>query len=145
MPNLGGANKVHMGDVQVAYQLTLLAFCKFVSSITQPSRSIRWLLCECELNTICITIGPKYNKGLICNNQFYAHTGKMPKRNRPLACMFCFPNSDHVMFFREFVSCFFMNYAYICMCMYLHGVPSRGLKWENKTYRLKRSITINKR
>ena len=46
------------------------------------------------------------------------------------ACMFCFPNSDHVMFSREFVSSFFINYAYIYTCMYLHGVPSRGLKWE---------------
>jgi len=25
--------------------------------------------------------------------------------------------------------------------MYVHGVPSRGLKWENKTYKLERSIT----
>ena len=30
-----------------------------------------------------------------------------------LACMFCFPNSDHVMFSREF-----------------SGVPSRGLQWK---------------
>ena len=48
-----GANKVHMWDVQVAYRLTLLALCKFVSPKTYPSRGIRWLLCKCELNTIC--------------------------------------------------------------------------------------------
>ena len=60
-----GANKVHMG---MAYQLTLLALCKFVSPITYPSRGIRWLLCECELNTICNNNWIQSNKGLICNN-----------------------------------------------------------------------------
>ena len=28
--------------------------------------------------------------------------------------MFCFPNSDHVMFFREFALCRSINYAHIC-------------------------------
>ena len=28
--------------------------------------------------------------------------------------MFCFPNSDHVMFSREFAFCLFINYAYTC-------------------------------
>ena len=27
---------------------------------------------------------------------------------------FCFPNSDHVMFSREFAFCLFINYAYMC-------------------------------
>ena len=66
MPNFGETNKVHMGDVQVAYQLTLLALCKFVSPKTYPSRGIRWLLCECELNTICNNNWTQSNnKGLI--------------------------------------------------------------------------------
>ena len=30
--------------------------------------------------------------------------------------MFCFPNSDHVMFFREFAFCLFINYA----CIHMH-------------------------
>ena len=60
-----------------------------------------------------------------------------------LPCMFCFPNSDHVMFSREFAFCLFINYAFICMWMHVHktkfekkkqfcGVPSGGLKWEKK-------------
>ena len=30
-----------------------------------------------------------------------------------LSCMFCFRNTDHVMFFRKFAFCLFMYYAYI--------------------------------
>ena len=47
-------------------------------------------------------------------------------------------------------SCLFINYAYICTWMHVHmttfernsslGAPSCGLKWENKTCKLKRSI-----
>ena len=37
-----------------------------------------------------------------------------------LPCMFCFPNSDHVMFSREFAFCLFINYAFICMWMHVH-------------------------
>ena len=57
--------------------------------------------------------------------------------------MFCFPKSDHVMFSREFAVWLFINYAYMCTWIHVHkttfernsslGVPSRGLKWENKT------------
>ena len=58
--------------------------------------------------------------------------------------MFRFPNSDHVMFSREFAFCLFINYAHICLWMHVYkttfGVPSRGLKWENKKYKVKRSI-----
>ena len=63
--------------------------------------------------------------------------------------MFCFPNSDHVMLPRELA--FFFHLLRIPMHrMYVHkttfernsplGYQSRGLKWENKTYKLKRSI-----
>ena len=35
-------------------------------------------------------------------------------------CMICFPNSDHVMFSREFAFCLFMNYAYIGTWMHVY-------------------------
>ena len=39
---------------------------------------------------------------------------KTKLHNKPfLACMFVSPN--HVMFYREFAFCFFINNAYICM------------------------------
>ena len=63
-----------------------------------------------------------------------------------LACTFCFPISDHVMPSWEFSFCLFISYVYICTCIRRHlkklfpRVASRGLKWENKTYKLKRSI-----
>ena len=55
------------------------------------------------------------------------------------------------MFSREFAFCLFMYYAYIGTWMHVHktkfekkkqfsGVPSHGLKWENKTYKLKMSL-----
>ena len=34
--------------------------------------------------------------------------------------MFCFPNSDHVMFFIEFTICLFITYTYIYRCMHIH-------------------------
>ena len=37
-----------------------------------------------------------------------------------LACKFCFPNSDHVMFSTEFAFCLFINYAFICTWMHVH-------------------------
>ena len=44
--------------------------------------------------------------------------------NRPfLACMFCFPNSDHVIFSREFAFCLFIimhTYAHGCTCIGRH-------------------------
>ena len=67
--------------------------------------------------------------------------------------MFIFPNSDHVTFSTELAFCFFIYYAYICTWVYVHktkfekkkfsGVPSRGLKWENKNYmyKLKKSFS----
>ena len=52
------------------------------------------------------------------------------------------------MFSREFAFCLFINYAYIGTWMHVHKatfkkkqfsrVPSRDLKWENKTYKLKK-------
>ena len=56
------------------------------------------------------------------------------------------------MFSREFAFFLFVNYAYIGTWMHVRktkfekkkkqfsGVPSRGLKWENKTYKLKTSF-----
>ena len=80
----------------MAYQLTLLALCKFVSPISYPSRGVRWLLCECELNTICITIGSKVIKALFVIISFMLTPVKCQKEIDLSACMFCFPNSDHV-------------------------------------------------
>ena len=34
--------------------------------------------------------------------------------------MFCFPNSDHVVFTMEFTICNFINYTYICRYMHMH-------------------------
>ena len=34
--------------------------------------------------------------------------------------MFRFPNSDHVMFSREFAFCLFINYAHICLWMHVY-------------------------
>ena len=61
--------------------------------------------------------------------------------------MFCFPVSDHVMPSWEFAFCFFS----LIMRTFARAwddigkklfprVASRGLKWENKAYKLKRSI-----
>ena len=61
-------------------------------------------------------------------------------------CMFYFPNSDHVMCSREFAFCLVISYARMCTCIWRHWMKqlsnetSRGLQWENKTCKLKRSI-----
>ena len=59
--------------------------------------------------------------------------------------MFYFPASDHMMLFREFAFCLFINSAYICTWMHVLQTTferdsSPCVKWENKTYKLKRSI-----
>ena len=70
-----------------------------------------------------------------------------------LPCTCRFPNSDHVMFFKEFAFRLFINYAHMDTWKHVHvtkfgekkqfsGVPSHGLKWENSTYKLKMSIRI---
>ena len=52
-----------------------------------------------------------------------------------------FPISDHVMFSCEFSFCYFLSYVYICTCIRLFPrVASCVLKWENKKYKLKKSI-----
>ena len=61
-----------------------------------------------------------------------------------------FPNSGHLMFSREFTFRLFKNYAYICSWMHVQGRHLKetvlwdniayGLKWENKNFKLKRSI-----
>ena len=55
---------------------------------------------------------------------------------------FCFSNLDHVMFSRGFASCLFINHTYHLLVntrtldnfwkKQFSGVPSHGLKWENK-------------
>ena len=63
-----------------------------------------------------------------------------------------FPIRDHVYdLSREFAFFLFINYAYIGKWMHLHKTkfekkkqfskePSCGLKWENKSYKLKTSV-----
>ena len=47
-----------------------------------------------------------------------------------LACMFCLPNSDHVMFSWEFAFCLLNNYAYICTWMQVHKTTfERTVLW----------------
>ena len=41
----------------------------------------------------------------------------LPIEKTCLACMLCFPISDHVMPSWEFAFCFFISYAYICTCI----------------------------
>ena len=66
--------------------------------------------------------------------------------------MFCFPNSDHVIFSREFAFCLFIMYTCAHGCTYIgwhlretalrdinHHVVWNG----NKTYKLRRSIITN--
>ena len=69
------------------------------------------------------------------------------------------PNSNHVMFSREFALYLFINYTiphvyatrmhmhrrYLKEFKSSHQITSRGLKWENKPYKLqvKRSIDFN--
>ena len=57
----------------------------------------------------------------------------------------CFVSSSgHVMFFRQFALCPFITFAYICAYLkeiwkkQFSGVTSRGMKWVNKPYKLKR-------
>ena len=56
-------------------------------------------------------------------------------------CMICFPNSDHVMFSREFAFCLFINYAYTGTWMHVYKTT-----FEKKNsflrYKLKTSIRI---
>ena len=66
--------------------------------------------------------------------------------------MFCFPNSDHVIFSREFAFCLFIMYtcAHGCTCIgwHLRETAVRDINhhvvWNgNKTYKLRRSIITN--
>ena len=57
--------------------------------------------------------------------------------------MFCFPNSDNLLCPEKFAFSLFINYAYNNIQKnQFSWVPSCGLKWENKTYKLKRSTWI---
>ena len=61
--------------------------------------------------------------------------------------MFCFPNTDHVMFSREFVFCLFINYVYTGKWMHMHKTKFETKNSQHyvvcngkKTYKLKPSI-----
>ena len=47
-----------------------------------------------------------------------------------LACMFCFPNSDHVKFSRKFAFCLYLNYAHIGTWKHMHKGVGRHLNKE---------------
>ena len=51
-----------------------------------------------------------------CNNRTASYAGQLTS----LACTFCFPISDNVMFSREFSFCVFISYAYIYTCIGRH-------------------------
>ena len=56
-------------------------------------------------------------------------------------CMICFPNSDHVMFSREFAFCLFMNYAYIGTWMHVYKTTIEK-KNSSLGYKIKTSIPL---
>ena len=56
-------------------------------------------------------------------------------------CMIGFPNSDHVMFSREFAFCLFVNYAYIGTWMHVYKTTFEK-KNSSLGYKLKTSILL---
>ena len=56
-------------------------------------------------------------------------------------CMICFPNSDHVMFSREFAFCLVINYAYIGTWMHVYKTTFEK-KNSSLGYKLKTSILL---
>ena len=77
-------------------------------------------------------------------------TNKMHKKMESWMGLFrlqvFFPISDHVMFSWEFSFCLFISYAYVCTCIWLFPrVASRGVRWESKTYKLERSIDVERK
>ena len=58
-------------------------------------------------------------------------------------CMICFPNSDHVMFSREFASCLVINYAYIGTWMHVYKTTFEK-KNSSLGYKLKKSILLKR-
>ena len=56
-------------------------------------------------------------------------------------CMICFPNSDHVMFSREFAFCLFINYAYIGTWIHVYKTTFEK-KNSSLGYKLKTSILL---
>ena len=49
--------------------------------------------------------------------------------------MFCFPNSDHVIFSREFAFCLCINYVYIGNWMHLHKTQlEKTILWGTITW-----------
>ena len=59
---------------------------------------------------------------------------------------FCFPNSDHVMFSREFVFCLFINYAYMCRWIYVHRTTferNNSLGYREQAYKPKGLLLHN--
>ena len=58
-------------------------------------------------------------------------------------CMICFPNSDHVMFSREFASCLVINYAYIGTWMHVYKTIFEK-KNSSLGYKLKKFILLKR-
>ena len=53
-----------------------------------------------------------------------------------LPCMFCFLNSDHMMFSRQFAFCLFINYAYVVTWMHVHKTKfeKKNVLWGTITW-----------
>ena len=113
------------------------------SSILQDKWSMKLSLCRFffhfenkflflfMLSVLCIATGPHcYLYIYIMWYHMYAMFGRCTF----LACTFCFPNSDHVMFSWEFSFGLFISYAHMCRWRRLFPkVVSFGVKWGKHT------------
>ena len=85
-----------------------------------------------------------YSGGLCLGSISIASGRKLNKTQLKLE--FCFPNSDHVMFSREFAFCLFINYAYMCRWIYVHRTTferNNSLGYREQAYKLKGLLLHN--
>ena len=60
-----------------------------------------------------------FYSGRLCLGSISIALGRNLNKTQ-LKLEFCFSNSDHVMFSREFAFCLFIDYAYMCGWIYVH-------------------------
>ena len=61
----------------------------------------------------------RFYSGRLCLGSISIAPGRKLNKTQ-LKLEFCFSNSDHVMFSREFAFCLFIDYAYMCGWIYVH-------------------------
>ena len=61
----------------------------------------------------------RFYSGRLCLGSISIAPGRKLNKTQ-LKFEFCFSNSDHVMFSREFAFCLFIDYAYMCGWIYVH-------------------------